>query len=173
MKPKLNYLGIVITLFLLTNCNFSKPKPTDYIGKEYKTLKEFEYFKDFEEKYGIVLDLPEQEGYSLAMYQKETLIFVALEKTVRHVGGSPIFQLLNVIEIEGIESDQAINFGSCRMNGEIDPTIFAIYNIDDPNAYIFKKILRAWRVNVDSSQFEQIDIQGIDCINEEYGYGVN
>lgn len=172
MKPIIFLEVLTITLFI-ANCNSNLPKPTDYIGKEYKTLKEFEYFKDFEEKFGIVLDLPEQKEYSLAMYQKENLIIVALEKTVRHAEGRPIFQLLNIIEIEGIESNQAINFGSCRMNGEIDPTIFAIYNIDDPNAYIFKKIQRAWRVNIDSSQFEQIDIQGIDCINDEYGYGIN
>lgn len=56
---------------------------------------------------------------------------------------------------------------NCRKYSKNDGYIVALVKPSETEFH--KVILKAWKLNNNSNQFKEIDIKGVDCINEDYG----
>ena len=157
-----------MTQLLITGCSSKELKLNDFIGKEYRTLNEFEYFKDFKEIGGNIISLPDNDDYCFSTYKKDSLLLVTYEITTKRIEGKAIFKLLDILEIKGLKSNQNVNHSTCRKDGEYDPEIIVIYEVEEPSVEICKNILKAWKANRKTGRIEAIDITGLDCINQGF-----
>jgi len=166
MKKVRLFFGIILILLIEFSCRDSKYK--EAIGKEYRTLTEFDVYKGFEDVGGVMIENLNNTDYGMGHLKKNTIDLIAFEKILRQQSGSTRYILLDILEISGLQSDQYIAYGLCRYNEKPDSEIIAIYNYEEDVEY-YKSIVKAWRANRKSGCIESIEVKGIDCINEGYG----
>jgi hypothetical protein len=167
---KINYLhlGILTTSILISGCHSKSPNFKSLIGKEYRTLTEFDMMKGYEEPVGIMLESLNDNEYGLSSYKKGPIDLIAFERVIRQANGETKYSLIDILEINDRGKNQYIICGLCRLNEKTDKDIVAVYQDKNSDVQFYTKIIKAWKANRKTGKFEQIDTKGIDCINEEY-----
>jgi hypothetical protein len=142
-------------------------KYSDIIGKKFNSLVEFDAFKDYTEDGGAMVDNLDNTDFSLGYYSEGHNFVVSFEK-IEQNGNDFNRILLDICEITDVKQNQYLSYG-CRINGQSDSEILALYESNGEDVEYFTKIIKAWRANRKTGKFDEIDINGIDCINPGFG----
>jgi len=166
LHKKLVEAGIII----IENKNDdNNPKYSDLKGKVYRSLKEFEEMKDFEEAGGTVIESLDNIEYALSHYKNGSTHIIGFEEVIGYFDGKAKYKLIDILEIKNLDADQWIDCGSCRLNKKYDTELFTIYVPDHNDKEFHTKIVKVWRANRKSGKIEPVETNGIDCENESYG----
>lgn len=160
---------ILFTLIIGQFCIAQNIEFIDYIGKEYRSLSEFEEFKDYEDQGGMMIEPYEGENYGFSHYVSGNTHIITYEKIRTNSEGLGMYTLIDAVVIEGISNNQFVQYGLCRINGEDNSNLIVVYESDNFEEEFFTHIISAWLVNQQSYSIQEIDVDGIDCINEGYG----
>jgi hypothetical protein len=154
----------MLCLFVWSN-SYSQPK-SDKINSKfplYHNIDELKEFKGFKDIQGSLLEpISTIGGYGVSVYAKGNYNIVALEWCIS--GEKVKYKLLDTLHIGHIKSNQAIIFTTCRLNKKTDDKIVALVKTEDKE--YFKKVFKAWRVNIQTNRFETIAVKKVDCLNE-------
>jgi hypothetical protein len=165
---KSTYFFTVIFLLLATTCRAQNPIFEKYIGKEYRSLSEFEAFSEYKD-YGGMLIGTDSTGRQFAVehYKSDAGQIVTFE-TVRTENHKASYTLLDGIVIDDLDSNQYVMSGQCEFDGEYDSYLVVVYEQDEQDVEYFTNILKAWRANPKTNRFDAVDPTKIKCINEGY-----
>jgi hypothetical protein len=167
MKVKVSIVEVLTALFLFATCTSNNPDFKNLIGKEYRTMAEFEIMNGFAEQVGIMLESFDGKEYGLAYYKKGDLHVITFDRVIRHPDGTTSYSVLDILAINGLGNTQYVKCALCRLHGKNDTEIVSIYRYQEGVQFL-TKISKAWRANRKTEKFERIDTKGIDCINERH-----
>ena len=170
MKMKaLKALALLFPLILIFSCNSKKSEYEKIIGQEYYSLRVFKPFINFQEVGGSYIVKNGSKPFAINHYKSGDVNIIAFENVVDESQRRAKYSLIDIFEISDLKQNQQIAYGICRLNGEPDQEIFAIYEVSDWDVEYFTQIVKAWRANTKNGKIEEISTKGIDCINEVYG----
>ena len=147
-----------------------------YIGLQYPPVP-----KEITIEGGWVIgqkDANAPSNYSISSVREEDKTSLWLERLIaRDNRGKPSFQVVNVLPLPPIAPETEGVFGGspyqCRVKeGEYDPTLIVIARLEDNNTEFLTKVRKAWRVDLASEQFNEIDVRGLEFQCENMGFGL-
>ena len=91
--------------------------------------------------------------------------------------GKPSFQVVDVLPLPPIDNQKEDILGGspyqCRINeGEYDPTLIVIARLEDGNTEFLTQVRQAWRVDLESERFNEINLRGLEFKCENMGFGL-
>lgn len=111
---------------------------------------------------------------SVSVDEKEFLFLDRISG--RDSQGKPFFQVVDVLPLPPIETEKEDVLGGspylCHINGEYDPTLIVIAQLEDSNTEFLTNIRKAWRVDLEAEKFKEIDTEGVEFRCENFGYGI-
>lgn len=163
-----SFLILFTYIFVFTGYG-QNVKYIDYIGKEYRSLTDFEAFSDWDDYGGMLINHNEETEFAFAHYHKDSTHLIVFEEMRSVEEGYGMFTFLDAVEITGLDSDQYVIYGLCRINGEDNSNIIAVYQDNETEEESYKNILYAWKANRKRYLIERIPVEGIECVNEGFG----
>lgn len=162
MRSYLIYLILIIS-FKNVKSQTSTKNYFDLIGKTYSNISEIKQFKGFNKcEQALIQDSnASNEGFTMLSNGENVVIFYT-----RFVQNGKI-KILGVLDVGKIEKNLQLKMSNCRKYSKNDGYIVALVKPSETEFH--KVILKAWKLNNNSNQFKEIDIKGVDCINEDYG----
>ena len=165
----LKALALLFPLILIFSCNSKKSEYEKKIGQEYYSLRVFKPFINFQDVGGSYIIKKGSKPFTLSHYKSGDVSIIAFESIADESQRRTKYSLIDILEISDLKQNQQIAYGICRLNGEPDQEIFAIYEVSDWDVEFFTQIVKAWRANTKTGKIEEISTKGIDCENEVYG----
>lgn len=165
MKTRITFI-----LLLWTSLSWSQnPLFEKYIGKDHRSISEFEDFSDYNDFGGMMISAHGEEiQYGFAHYGKENSQIIIFE-TVRTVQSKGVYTLIDGLVVTDLDSNEVLMYGQCSLYGEDDSFIVAVILDDVEDEEDYTNILRAWRANPNTKRFEVIETKSISCVNEGFG----
>ena len=152
----------------------SKEIPQNVVVKEtivqedlFRRINELEGFENYTQNFASAFD----ENYRISFYMNkavESQYLLTLEKFYIWEEGKVKSKVIDALIINNLDSNLSIAIGSCRFQEKPDRKIIAIYH-DENNVEFYKKIIKAWSINMDSLQIHEIKTDEVYCINEGFG----
>lgn len=159
------FFSLAILLIIVTNSSAqnTKNKYDDLIGKTYTNINEINQFKSYNQFEGIVIEDDKSLIGSFNMLSNGNNTVVLFTKLIQQKE----FKIFAILEIEKFKKNSKLIMSRCRINSKNDGYIIALVKPADTEYH--KSIIKAWRLNIKANQFKEINIKGIDCVNEDYG----
>ena len=144
---------------LIFSCNTEKDNYNKLIGYTYSGSELNEKLKEWEDGGGHMVG-PEMTR-SISFYAKDNQRLVISEMTIGRKGQTAIFEIIGY-HIVNLEDNQTF-FTNIAVDGEPDDGIIAVVIYED---WECKEILKAWKLNIYSGEFEYIDVMFLSCYSE-------
>ena len=173
MNNKFLIIGLMLTCFLIGQCQSKKTNAKDFIGKEYRDLDEFDFFKGFKENGGVVLTSPDHQDFVLSDYSNDKQIFITLSTTRRMSDGKARYKLRDIVEFTGSTKNRFMSPVACNLNGKSDTIILAVCESPADKEVEKYGVLKAWKLNWATELLEPIETKGVECLNPTYGVDTN
>ena len=139
------------------------------IGVKHPPLPE-----EFDKKAGWLID----DTYSITSVSVDGQELLLLDRFIdRDSKDKALFQVVNVLPLPLIDDDTEGVFAGapyqCRIDdGEYDPTLIVIAQLEDGNTEFLTKVRKAWRVELEAEKFNEINVQGLEFKCENMGFGL-
>ena len=150
-------LLIILCVPLLFSCNGEKDNYDKLIGYTYSGWELDEKLKEWESNGGRLLTT-ENHSLAISFYAKDNQRLVISQKTIGRKGQKAIFEIIGY-HIVNLEENQTL-FSNITLDGEPDDGIIAIVIYED---WECTEILKAWKLNIYSGEFEYIDVMFLSC----------
>ena len=169
-------LTSLLTCPLMVKAQAGGKNDSKYIGLQYPPVPD-----------GITIEggwVIEQKGsnalsdYSIGSVVEGDKTSLWLERLIgQDPQGKPSFQVVDVLPLPPIDNQKEDILGGspyqCRINeGEYDPTLIVIAQLEDGNTEFLTQVRQAWRVDLASEQFNEINLQGLEFKCENMGFGL-
>ncbi|MBD3869573.1 MAG: hypothetical protein IFK94_15745 [Acidobacteria bacterium] len=137
----------------------------DYVGLEYSNIP-----TELRQGGSAYIESSGGRNIGLQLVHCEEYSELWLTRWLTDSAGRGPDQVITALKLPPIASDQRIIFGNsnCRLNKKFDPWVVALVQYD-AEARFFSHVYRAWKIDIEKNSFEEIDTEGIDCINEGSG----
>ncbi|HQQ98558.1 MAG TPA: hypothetical protein PLX35_14905 [Cyclobacteriaceae bacterium] len=163
------FIGLVLTCYLLVQCQSRPTQLEDFVGKEYRELNEFDFFKDYKDNGGYVVTSPDFQDYVISNYSNGHATLLLLTTVVRQLDGKVNYIINDIHEISGLKDHQYFAAGECSLNGNSRATVTAVReHLLDADGQT-DKVIKAWNVNWTSKRLEPIGTEGVTCIDLIHG----
>ena len=89
--------------------------------------------------------------------------------------GQAVSKVVDVVALPAFDKNSEIITGGssdrCSVNGEYDPNLIALAELEDENTEYFTKIRKAWRVEPTAGKFQSVSLKTlqIQCQNVNFG----
>ena len=89
--------------------------------------------------------------------------------------GKAVSKVVDVVALPAFDKNYEIITGGssdrCSVNGEYDPNLIALAELEDENTEYFTKIRKAWRVEPTAGKFKSVSLKSlqIQCQNVNFG----
>ena len=163
-------LLVVITFGFSTLAVAQNPAFKDYIGKDYRYFSEFESFNKFEDYGGMLLNhsFEKDTNEAFALYGRGDTLIVLFEKAYNpNHGMNARYILLDVIQLNDVNNNYFIHYGTCSFNGEDNVYIVGLVKVNKDKER-FTKCKKAWRIDHLKHTFFEINPKMVSCLNEGY-----
>ena len=154
-------LLIILCVPLLFSCGGEKDNYDKLIGYTYSGSELDEKLKEWESMGGRILTT-ESHSLSISYYSKDNQRLAISEKQIGRSGNYAINEIIgyHIVNLE----DNQIFFSNINLDGEPDDGIIAVVlaSVVDGD-WECTEILKAWKLNIYSGEFEYIDVMFLSC----------
>ncbi|MCJ8289082.1 MAG: hypothetical protein HRT58_06665 [Crocinitomicaceae bacterium] len=162
------YYLIVIFSFLLLGTNAQTPNFNEFIGVEYRSLTELDYFSNYSEMGGSMIESLDSEKFALEHYALDSIHLIVLVIVKVNELGKAQYTFLDAVKII-LQNNEYIQYGLCRLDEGYNSDLIASYKSSSQKEEFYSDIIFAWTADRQSKRIVSIETVGIDCINEGYG----
>ena len=140
----------------------------EFIGLQYRNVP-----SGLENLGGWMLNSTSPE-YAVARVRQGDREMLWLEVLIeRNAEGYPLFEVLDVLELPTLADDETLGHRifSCTQaekDDEYNAQLIAIVLYEPEQEYL-TQVRRAWRANWQTGQFEEVEAEGIVCLNPSWG----
>tara|TARA_B100000683_G_scaffold243322_1_gene252665 strand:+ start:8652 stop:9137 length:486 start_codon:yes stop_codon:yes gene_type:complete len=153
-------LFILLSVTMILSCNPVDSKYDKLIGYTYsnseldKKLKKWEYYG------GQLVENSESLERAITFYRKDNQRLVIAKKMIGRNGQQPIWEIIGS-RIIILEENQTF-MTNMALDGKVDEGIVAVVIYDYEN-WECTEIVKAWKLNIYSGEFEYIDVTYLSC----------
>lgn len=156
-------VGTICLLLYFVN-NYGQPEPSTPKIVTYNKIGELRSFKGYQERQGVMLQ-PTEANIAVSIVAKDQYFVIVLNKCITDKP-KVSYEILDTAVIGKVSKDEVVITTDCRINQKADDHIIAV--VKDSDQRYYKNVVKAWRVNRKTNCLEQINTNGIDCINEGF-----
>ena len=153
-------LLILLSVTMILSCNPVDSNYDKLIGFTYSKSELDEKLKKWESLGGTMIENSESLKRGMDTYQKDNQRLLIATKTVGRNGQHAIFEIIGSLIIT-LEENQKF-YGGMALDGELDEGIVAVVIYDYEN-WECTEIVKAWKLNIYSGEFEYIDVTHLSC----------
>ncbi|BAO54606.1 hypothetical protein NMS_0597 [Nonlabens marinus S1-08] len=127
-----------------------------------------ENYEDFENLGGVVLGNTDR---SIGQLRMDSLNLFVLQRFVSQKKLNLEFEKLDEVQFIEHEPFLFIDSEFCNeVNGDDSDFIIAIVKDKEVAVFENSNVLKAWKINLSTDKFEEIESLNVQCINQWYGY---
>ena len=157
-------------------------------GKIYRDITDIPEFSQWTDWGGAVIgDVEIIDGrsgfrFGISLYRDENdNIIVFFVEFVPRDERTSYFKILDTVNIGKLNSNEIVERPICLSVNSVEVCqVIAVFMLKDKtyceysgylryDFYGNRELVRAWRINMDTGRFEKIDIEVVDCQNEDWG----